>query len=199
MLPHRWNQYRCLHHQPWRIKLFTSFTFLITVNGNANSVKSFESPTTTSQSIDNHPFQNIICKVRFPKIIKINFTINVSLPDTALKNINKSNSRWWLMINYCKRTLEEWNNTIMQYKIIFKYCQKIWNNTLWMKEIIEVRMFIKIYTKSLQTSIVFYNLYWLIFNRLSTTKLIKKREIVILFIPSVRAKVIAVETLSGQK
>ena len=90
------------------IKLFTNFTFLITVNSNANSVKSLEPPNASSHT--NDPFKNIICKIQFHKIIKINSTIlltNVSLPDTTVKNISKFDPRWWLAINYCERILEE--------------------------------------------------------------------------------------------
>ena len=181
------------------VKLFNNFIFLITVNSNANSVKSLESPNTSSHTIYNHPLKNIICKIRFHKIIKINSTIlltNVSLPDTTIKNINKSDPRWWLTINYCKRTLEQWNNTITWYEIIFKYSQKIWNNASKIKKIIVVRMFIKICTKSLQILVKFYSLYGFIFNWLPITLLIMKY---LFFIPSVCATIFTQETFPREK
>ena len=66
-------------------KSFTDLTFLITVNNNANSVKSFESPATSSHTIYNQSFKNIVYKIRIHKIIEINSAINVGLPERLLR------------------------------------------------------------------------------------------------------------------
>ena len=83
----------------WSIRLFTNFTFLITVNINENSVKSPESPATSSHTIYNHSFQNIVYKIRIHKIIKINSAINIGLPERLLKILtNPTPANGWQLI-----------------------------------------------------------------------------------------------------
>ena len=60
-------------------------------------------------------------------------------------------------------------------------------------------MFVKIYTKSLQILVEFYNLNGFILNWLPTTWLIMKQEIMVFFIPSACAKIFTPETFPWAK
>ena len=70
-------------------KFFTDLTFLISVNNNPNSVKSLESPATSSHTIYNQSFNNIVYKIH--KIIEINSAISVGLPERLLRILTNPN------------------------------------------------------------------------------------------------------------
>ena len=71
------------------------------------------------------------------------------------------------------------------------------------KKIMVVRVFVRIYTKLWQILIEFYiefyNLYGCIFHWLRTTLLIIKEEIMVLFIPSVCAKIVTLKIFPPAK